>query len=248
MSNTVTMRAAGNAQQAVYVAKSGNSYTSNTYGLITGVVSTDVDDLLNMGCTVLSFSGLPMVAGRVYASRNGATQAAVLTATGNLYAYPVFIPNAVSLKTLSLSVTTNQTGGKGRAALYYDSNGTPGAIVPGTDTGDLDAATGAAVVTATLSTPVTLQPGWYWVASIFTASGTFPSVIGTTATYANGLNALLGSDTAAHALAASGQAATGIVKGSQTYPATDMTTSFPTFPASPTLTLNATTPVLALGL
>jgi hypothetical protein len=92
-----------------------------------------------------------------------------------------------------------------------------------------------------------LKPGWYWFVSIATASSTYPSVIGTTATYANFLNAILGCDTAAHALATSGQAATGLLKTGQTYPVTDMTTSFPTFPASAALILNATTPIASLG-
>lgn len=247
MSNTVTMRASNNAKQAIFVAKSGNQYTSTVDGLILNVSSQDVNDLQNMGCTEILYSGLPWVTGRFYGAQPaGATQAAVLTVASTLYAYPIFIPNAVTLDTLSLSVGTGQTGGKGRAALYYDNGlGYPGAIVPGTDTGDL-AATATAVVAKT-AIATYLQPGIYWVASIFAADSTMPSVIGTTATYPNSLVNLLGSDTAAHALAVSGQAATGISKGSSTYPVTSMTVSFPTFPAGAALVLNATTPVLALG-
>lgn len=189
--------------------------------------------------------GLPLVAGRFYGIPQGSTQAAVLTVLGTLYAYPIFIPSATTLATLSLGSTTGQTGGKGRFALFYDSAGYPGAIVAGTDSGDL-AATSTAVATSSALT-IALAAGWYWVGSIFTASSTMPSVTGITAIYANSLNSLIGSDTAAHALTVSAQAASGISVGTQTYPATNMATSFPTFPLSATVTLNATTPVAILG-
>ena len=193
-----------------------------------------------------SYLGLPQVTGRFYGLPPGATQAAVLTVTGTLYAVPIFIPNAVTLGTISMSVTTGQTGGKARGALFYDNGaGYPGAIVPLTDTGDLDG-TGTAVVQKTALTTV-LNPGWYWFGSIFKATTTMPSVIGATATYANFQNALLGCDTAAHALATSAEVATGISITGQTYPVTDMTTSFATFPASAALQLNVTTPIAALG-
>ncbi len=192
-----------------------------------------------------SVAGLSMVTGRFYSPIDGSTQAAVLTVTGNLYAVPIFIPNAITLDKLHCSVTTGQVGGKARYALFYDNAGYPGAIVPGTDSGDLDA-TGTAVV-ASPALAKALPAGWYWLASIFTASVTFPSVIGATAIYADSLNSLIGSDSAAHALATAGQATTGIVKGSQTYPVVDMATSFPTFPSAAALVINATTPVAALG-
>lgn len=188
----------------------------------------------------------PWVTGQFYGTPDGATQAAVLTVLGTLYAYPVFIPSKVTLSSINMSVTTGQTGGKARAALFYDNGaGYPGAIVPSTDTGDL-AGTATAVVTKGSLTTI-LAPGVYWIGSIYTASSTMPSVIGSTATYSNGLSSAIGFDTAAHALATSGEAATGISITGQTYPATNMTTSFPTFPSSATLSLNVTTPIVALG-
>ncbi len=193
-----------------------------------------------------SVPGLAWLTGQFYGLPSGATQAAVLTVAGDLYATPVFIPNAVNLDSVSYSVTTGQTGGKVRGALFYDNGaGYPGAIVPDTDTGDLDA-TGTAVVGSS-SVDVDLPAGWYWIGTIATATTTKPSVIGTTATYANGYNALLGSDTAADALATASKVSTGIVKTSQTYPAVDMATSFPTFPAGAALQINVTTPIAALG-
>ncbi len=45
----------------------------------------------------------------------------------------------VTLDKIEISVTTGQTGGLVRAALFRDNGaGYPGAIVAGTDTGDLD--------------------------------------------------------------------------------------------------------------
>lgn len=195
--------------------------------------------------TNLRAGDVPLVAARFYGIPMGSTQAAVLTVSGTLYAYPVFIPNKIALQTLNISVTTGQTGGKVRAALFYDNAGYPGAIVAGTDSGDLAATSTAVGTSGTLN--VTLSPGVYWVGIIATASSTMPSVIGATAVYPNSLVAQLGFDTAAHALATSGEASTGIALTGQTYPATNMATSFPTFPASAALTLNATTPIAALG-
>lgn len=193
-----------------------------------------------------SYLGLPWVTGRFYGLPPGSTQAAVLTVAGTLYAVPIFVPNAVTLGTISYSVTTGQTGGKVRGALFYDNGaGYPGAIVPLTDTGDLDGTATAVVAKSSLTTA--LNPGWYWLGTIATATTTKPSVIGATAIYPDFHNALLGCDTAAHALATSGEAATGIAITGQTYPATDMPTSFPTFPASAALQLNVTTPIAVLG-
>lgn len=183
----------------------------------------------------------PMVAGRFYGIPQGVTPVAVLTVTATLYAYPVYIPNAVEVETLNISCTTGQTGGACRMGIYADNGaGYPGDLVY--DSGAVAGLTSTTVVTHTPTTPVELNAGLYWIATIFTASGTFPSVAGITANYSAATNALLGSDTAAHALAASGQAATGIsVAGTYgTLPST--------FTAGATLTLNAATPLIALGL
>lgn len=206
-------------------------------------VATGAANWVNIGAG--SSIGLPMLTGRFYGVPLGSTQAAVLTVLGTLYAYPIYIPETVTLASINMGSTTGQTGGKMRSALFLDSGGYPGAIVAGTDSGDLAATTTAVGTLGSLST--VLGSGWYWVGSIFTASSTMPSVTGATAIYGSSLNSLIGSDTAAHALAVSGEAATGIAITGQTYPATNMTTSFPTFPASATITLNATTPIAIYG-
>jgi hypothetical protein len=302
MTLSINMLAASAAAGQTTVCRSGNSYTSDAYGIYKTVLGQDIVDLLGANAIPLgqsnsrtnntattnpattndstqdygvgshwlntvtgveyvctdatanaavwypingSYLGLSEVTGRFYASPGGSTQAAVLTVAGTLYAYPVFIPNKVTLDKIYASVTTGQTGGKVRVALFADSAGYPGAIIAGTDSGDLDGTGTAVVQSAALAK--SLPAGWYWVGIIAAATSTMPSVIGATAVYPNLLNALVGSDTAAHALATSGQATTGIAKTGQTYPVTNMATSFPTFPAGAALTINATTPIVALG-
>lgn len=239
-----TLRAAAGA---IFVTRSGTTYTANPGGFVLNVpAGNDLVDLIANGCKFLpALSLLPWVTGRFYGVPRGSTQAAVLTVLGTIYAYPIFISGKVTVASLNVNVTTGTTGGKARGALFYDVDGYPGAIVPGTDTGDLDASS-TALVSKTGLTAV-LDSGWYWYGSIYTASSTMPQVSGSTAIYASTLNAMLGSDTAAHALTASGEAGTGIAKTGQTYPATDMTTSFPVFPTGAALTLNATTPIVAVG-
>lgn len=191
-------------------------------------------------------NGLPMVTGRFYGIQKGSTQAAVLTVAGSLYATPFYVAKTTTVSTINYSVTTGQTGGLVRGAIYADNgSGYPGAIVAGTDTGDLDG-TGTAVVTKS-SVATALAPGWYWMVTIATASSTMPSVIGATAIYGNSINSILGNDTAANALATSAKATTGVVKTGQTYPVTSMTVSFPTFPTSAALIQNASCPIAAIG-
>jgi hypothetical protein len=240
MTATTTLIApsAGYTQQC----QSGNTYTA-VNGVITNVaVGTDVTDLLKGGCTLIpspeNAPVLPMVKGQFYGPV-GATLAALLTVTATLYAYPVYIPNPITIKTLSLSVSTGQTGGAAHIGIYADNGGQPGALV--FDSGAVSGLTSTAVVTNTPTVSPTLTPGWYWIATIFTASSTFPSVEAISATY-TALASMLGFDTAAHALATSGQAPTGIsVAG--TYGALPAT-----FPSGATLTLNADTPAVAIGL
>lgn len=184
------------------------------------------------------------VSGRFYGIPLGMTSAALLTVTGTLYAYPVYIPNTVTVKSLNLSVTTGQTGGSARIGIYADNGaGYPGTLVAGSDAGALAATATAVVSNSSLS--IVLNPGTYWFASIFTATSTFPSVVGSTAVYTSDISEMLGWDTAAHALATSGQAVTGI-QVAATFGALSGINSG-VFPASATLTLNAGTPEFVVG-
>lgn len=187
---------------------------------------------------------IPFVAGRFYGLPTGTTPATILTVTGTLYAYPYYIPAPTLIKTIALDTTTGQTGGAAHIGIYADNgSGYPGALVAGTDTAAVIATSGAAIQTNTIN--VTLQAGWYWLASIYTASGTFPTVASNTVGYGVDLNAQLGSDTAAHFFATSAQAASGI-SVTATY-GTLASINAGVFPTGATLVLNANSPLLALG-
>jgi hypothetical protein len=224
--------------------QSGNTYTA-VNGVITGVaVGGDVTDLVKGGCLLIpspeNAPVLPQVKGQVYPPQ-GATLASVLTVLGTLYAYPMYIPNPITIKSLGIGVATGQTGGAAHVGIYADNGGQPGTLIY--DSGAISGLTSTTTVTDTISSNnPTLTPGWYWIATIFTASSTMPSVEGISATY-TALASMIGFDTHAHALATSGQAPTGISVTGQTYG-----TLPAAFPSGGTITLNAATPAVSIGL
>lgn len=283
-----------------FVAKSGNSYISDAFGVLKSVTAPDAVDFFGQGAIPLGqagalsnlnattnpgvgndntqdyaigsrwlnktttveyvatsvatgaanwvalnaagLPGLPWVTGQFYSVPDGVTPVSFLTVLGTMYAYPIFIPNKVTLASLSISSLTGQTGGLVRAALYADTGaGYPGALIAGTDSGSLAATTTAVATKSSLA--VVINPGWYWVATQATASSTMPSVAAITNSYANGMANTLGFDTAAHSLAAGSEAPTGLAVTGQTYGAMPST-----FPAGAALVLNASSiPLVALG-
>jgi hypothetical protein len=189
---------------------------------------------------------LPLVASRFYGLPAGSTPGTLLTVTGTLYAYPYYISGPSTIKTIGIDVTTGQTGGGAFVGLYADNGaGYPGNLVTSSNnTSALIATSGAAIQNYTPTTALALPSGWYWLASIFTATGTYATVADVSALYTS-LNTQLGSDTALHLAAASNEAATGISVAA-TY-GTLSGINAGVFPASATLTLNAGTPLVILG-
>jgi hypothetical protein len=189
---------------------------------------------------------LPLVASRFYGLPAGATPGTLLTVTGTLYAYPFYIAGPSTIKTLGIDTTTGQTGGGAFIGMYTDNGaGYPGSLVTSSNnTTALIATSGAAVQNYTPTNPLVLNSGWYWLASIFTATGTFPTVADVSATYTP-LFSQLGADTALHLAATSGQATTGISVAA-TY-GTLSGINGGVFPASATLSVNAGTPLVILG-
>jgi len=241
---TATTILAAPAGQPNYTqqCQSGNTYTA-VNGFITGVnVGTDVTDLVKGGCTLLvsGVSRAPLVAGRFYFGNPGDTALAVLTVASTLYAVPFQVPNNISLASLGISTTTGQTGGACHLGVYEDNgSGYPGALI--VDSGAITGMTATAINSASLSPKPSLIPSTVWLASIFTASGTLPSVAGIDPLYTGATNAYLGADTAAHAAATSATAFTGIsIAG--TYGALPAI-----FPSGATETMNAATPCPILG-
>lgn len=215
--------------------------TENTQGQVPETVAMTPSLLSGM-----AGGGVPLVASRFYGLPAGSTPGTLLTVTGTLYAYPYFISGPATIKTLAIDTATGQTGGGAFIGMYADNGaGYPGTLVTSSNnTVALAATSGAAVQTYTPTTALSVPGGLYWLASIFTASGTFPTVADISALYTV-LNTQLGSDTALHLAAASGQAATG-VSVAATY-GTLSGINGGVFPASATLTLNAGTPLVILG-
>lgn len=241
---TFTLRVPITGGATSYTARSGTVYTPNAFNYITGVPAGDAVDLITAGCDLIpsreNAPRLPMASGRFYTGSVGDTLEAVLTVASTIYAHPIYIPETLSIATFNVGVTTGQTGGKAHYGLYNDITGYPANLVY--DTGEITGLTSTAVVTNTPTTPPSLSPGWYWLASTFAATSTMPSVTGIKALYTNAENSWLGSDTAAHSLAVSGQAATGL---SATFTYAALPAAFPT---GATLILNADTPTCCLGI
>lgn len=235
---TVLMKNPATPPQTKVLFPDGTTGTVDAAGNVQ-VPNNFVKDMLGAGFIIADQSNkLAWVAGRFYTSA-AELLAAVLTVTGTLYAHPIFIPKPIVATSLNLSVTTGQTGGAARVGIYADNNGVPGALVYD---GGAVVATGTAVVSPA-GMAVTLQPGWYWLASIFTATTTFPSVAGIAVAAHSSSDQLLGSDTAAHSLdTVATNNSTGISKTGQTYGALPLV-----FPSAPSLIVAATCPALSIG-
>ena len=235
---------AATSQNQAVQTRTGTNYAAVNGFFLNVNVGTDIVDLIDAGATLISSPQiapvLPFVKGRFYGIPACATPAALLTVASVLYAYPVYIPQPTTIATLNLSVTTGQTGGAAHIGIYQDNGGYPGALIY--DSGSNTGLTGTAVLTVTPTTgSVVLTPGWYWLATAFSASSTYISVAGSGTTYTQTISSMLGSDTAAHALATSAENATGI-QVAFTYGALPAT-----FTTAATLTQGAATPLVALG-
>lgn len=111
------------------------------------------------------------------------TSTANTLGTGTLRAVPFYTPVALSVARIGAEITAaGDAGGRLRLGVYADNgSGFPGALV--IDAGTI-AADAVATAEATLASPVTLTPGWYWLAAVVQAvTTTQPTVrIGAAAT------------------------------------------------------------------
>lgn len=188
----------------------------------------------------LTTGSIPLAADRFYGVPKGATPGTLLTVASTLYAYPFEVPNYITLEKFGLYTTTGQTAGAGHAGIYADNgSGYPGSLI--VDSGALIATSGAAAQYYAPTDGITLTPGWYWLASLFYASGTYPTVASAAVGYSSAKNSMLGSDTAAHLIATSAEATSGI-SVTQTYGALPTT-----FTAGGALILNADVPLVILA-
>lgn len=105
----------------------------------------------------------------------GATAAQTVVAS-TLYALPFPVLKTTTFDISIINVTAGGAGSTARTAIYFDNgNMYPGALVTGSDVGTYTT-TGTGVQTQTFATPITLQPGLYWLA--FNCSATAPTVSG----------------------------------------------------------------------
>lgn len=214
----------------------GSTWLNNTTGRM--FVCRDATDSAAVWDPIGFGDRLPFQAGRAY-TPNGEILTAVLTVLDVLYAVPMYIPSRITLDKLSINVTTGQTGGVGFLAVYKDSNGTPGARVA--VTAQLDCSATAVVSSAALG--VSLEPGWYWLASTFSASSTQPSVAGIAVGASQPVFGALGGTIANVLAVATTNNTTGIRKTSNAYAAPAAT-----FPSGAVITTAATTPCPAISL
>jgi hypothetical protein len=187
---------------------------------------------------------LPFTTGRFYGLPAGATPGTITPAASTLYAYPLVITGNPVIKTIGIYTSTGQTGGAAHVGLYADNgSGYPGVLIQASDAGAVSATTSTTATANTIT--LTLSAGTYWLASIFTATGTLPTVADVATGYATSLNSQLGASSVANLIATSGAANTGVSIGSQTYGTLlSLGTSFPT---GATLINNAGVPLVVLG-
>lgn len=224
--------------------RSGNVYQA-VNSIISSVAPGDVTDVINAGCRQAAGpdagANLAAVSGRFYVPSAGVTPGTLLTVASTIYAFPFRTSGNLPIQTISANVTTGQTGGQVRFGIYTDLAGAPSALVAGSDSGN-QVATGTAAATFTPTSPIQLNDGWYWAALAASASSTMPTVSSITTSYGDDLSYQLGFDTLAHAVAASGEAVSG-VSAAFTYAA--LPAAFPT--ASYAEIFNAGCPLIVLG-
>lgn len=137
--------------------------------------------------------------GRFYTANGiGVVSATATFLTGSLIAgTPIFIPNAITLQTLSCETAGTVTGtAHARLALYTDAGGLPGVPVAGADSGDLTQTSAGVMTSAALG--VAVAPGWYW--PVWESSGLAGGTIYAATNNRDSFNAQLGTPTAAAAI------------------------------------------------
>lgn len=140
------------------------------------------------------------VTGLWYTPPHATVLAAVITTIDTLYAVPLQIFRPISIQALGLNCTTGQAGGAARIGIYSNTSGRPDALLhQGSSTLDLSTSGGKSI---SVTGSPTYQPGWYWLATLFTASSTMPSVVQVSSTDA-GTAELIGHGTLATAFQAS---------------------------------------------
>lgn len=162
-----------------------------------------------------------------------------LTVASVLYFHPLYVPQRATIASISCNVTTGQTGGKARMGIYGNRNARPSRLLFAA--AEVTGLTAPGAGTGALTTAV-LDPGWYWLAGVFGATTTMPSVVGISQSLPSRVNQLLGSASVANCLAvATTNLGTGL-SGTFTYDV------LPDLPPTLSLRTAAATPAFCLGI
>jgi hypothetical protein len=96
----------------------------------------------------------------------GGTSTSNALGVGTLRLSPFYLPASMPVAGLGVEVTgVGDAGSKIRLGLYADTGyGQPGRLI--VDAGQVAGDVAAALTEATLAAPVTLGPGWYWLAAV----------------------------------------------------------------------------------
>lgn len=136
---------------------------------------------------------IPLRSGALHSTPIASGALTALTVTASiLYSIPIFVAqSSVTLSAIGVEVTTFATGNV-RLGIYYDSAGTPGALLQ--DSGAVS--TGTSNSFKSVATSQVLTSGWWWLAAVFDATPGVRAI--TTANSLHFLGATSGTDTAIH--------------------------------------------------
>lgn len=115
--------------------------------------------------------------GRYYGGLTATTFTTLAVTAGVIYTAPIFIPQRKRYTNIALEVTAGSASSV-RLGMYQDSGGRPGALL--FDAGAVSCATpnGARGI----GIDVIIDPGWYWLACLFSATPTVRAISQTNAT------------------------------------------------------------------
>lgn len=118
----------------------------------------------------------------------------VALVTNTLKAFPIIITKRITITQIRVQVSTALASSLFRFGIYTDNGqGEPASLVANTDAAQFDG-NSTAVQVATFSSPVTLQPGLYWVATAASLTPSLRAVPATAIAQVLGLNPTMGTN------------------------------------------------------
>ena len=124
-------------------------------------------------------------------SGSGTLNSAVVADT--IYLFAVQVQRRAPFAAIGIRVGTASPGVLGKMALYDNDGGPVGSknlIAEGVGTVDMNLSANTTLA-LNFAAPQTLNPGWYWIASLFNGAG-MPATINVAGVYANGISQYVG--------------------------------------------------------